>query len=142
MEATPTEAREARVIDVNTVLRQMDKVVNKKGVDYVYTEEFDTCNNFDARTGDPRCIVGHILHALGVKFEDCRHGGAVGTTVNALRATRPELTFTLGAVMTMQAAQTAQDGGVSWGQARDIGRGVTHALSSGQSALPWEDHFS
>lgn len=138
---TPTDTREARVIDANTVLRLMNEAVNKKGEKYVYTEEFEACQNFNTQTGDPRCIVGHILHALGVKLGDCRYGGAVGGTLNALRETRPELTFTLGAVMVMQAAQTAQDGGTTWGLAQDIGRQVGRTLSSGQSALPWEDYF-
>lgn len=142
VEATPTEAREARVIDANTVLSLMNAAVDEKGVDYIYTQEFEVCQNFDPGTGDPKCIVGHILYDLGVTSDDCRDGGGVGHTVNTLRRTRPELTLTLGAVMVMQAAQTAQDSGVAWGQARDIGQGVGHALSSAQSALPWEDHLN
>ena len=125
------------MIGVDTVLREMYNAVSLKSSTYVYTEEFNACQNFAFDTGQPKCIVGHILYALGVRMEDCKNGGAVVTTLKELQVNRPELTFTLGAVVLLQAAQSAQDNGSTWGLALNVARGISYTLSTEQSNQVW-----
>lgn len=120
MEAVNAATTDVLVIDIKRALLELSRAVETKGASYVYTDHFDTCTNFESTTGEPRCIVGHVLHALGVTYNDCRYGGAVPGTVRTILANRQDIRFTKGAILILTAAQTAQDAGTTWGMALEI----------------------
>lgn len=83
----------AITIDKDKAIELLEKQVEKKGVDYIYTNEFESCSYFadnsvaykdkydfrksdeenaDAypEEGSPLCIVGHVYADLGLTVND------------------------------------------------------------------------
>lgn len=83
----------AITIDKDKAIELLEKQVEKKGEDYVYTSEFDSCSYFADGTvaykdkydfdlsdeenqdaypeeGSPLCIVGHVYADLGLTVDD------------------------------------------------------------------------
>jgi len=111
-----TVVPEDRIVTSDEAHRLLQNAIKLKGGDYVYKNEFASCSNFKNETDVPQCIVGHVLHSLGLGYNDCGDGTILGT-IGRLRDNRPEIKFTRSAVLLLQIAQTAQDTGASWGSA-------------------------
>lgn len=56
-------------ITMKQVLDAMCQVVGEFGVDYVYTKINDSCLNWDEDRDCPSCLVGHVLHRVGISRE-------------------------------------------------------------------------
>lgn len=111
-------------------LRLLAEAVEKKGRDYVDPNAADgDCTYLDTAGRRPGCIVGHALHAAGVKpkvLRDLDH-----LTVSGFGAEEPIVVATLaekgvaltgGAVAVFREAQIKQDDGMSWGVALTAAR--------------------
>jgi hypothetical protein len=130
------------MFDVDDVLATVDTVVEKRGEDYRYPEwqllagEYevlhevmlpDGCHyrwededreagkllGLDLIVGEPACLVGAVLAELGIldKIGDDENEAAVS-------ALNVDEQFSWSALMALQAGQTSQDNGNTWGEAR------------------------
>lgn len=95
--------------------------------DYVYTNEYGnrangetTCryvHHADGPEAAPGCIVGHVLHRLGVPLESLaarEGGGAIAVAVRTLGAY-----ISLSTRDALALAQSNQDSGYPWGKSVD-----------------------
>lgn len=99
------------------------KVVFGKGPEYVYprqvTRGFTVCHNF--RDSKPSCIVGHVLHELGLTFELAEELGIDGiagaqVAMNVLDHEEDfDWRFSREANHVLITAQSFQDAGAPWG---------------------------
>lgn len=91
----------------------LKRAVEEKGADYVYPEDekwADGMCRYFRPDGAPLCIVGHVLHYLGVtRVTEGR--GAAAALLGAGVTTVPTTHWAL------QEAQCCQDGGGTWGEA-------------------------
>lgn len=103
-------------ITVKQALNVMCQVVGEFGVDYVYTMIDGACHNWDVEKDCPSCLVGHVLHRLGVSGEFLRENTmkGVGNVAHHLGEIFP---VEAGVVQVLGVAQYAQDSGESWGSA-------------------------
>lgn len=110
------------LITFDMALEALNAAVDEKGDDYVYKEVGSICTY--AAFDEPSCIVGNVLHRLGVpiptlvEMDQCSLGGAVITSPKVLEVLE-DSGFTLDndAVTLLYAAQTLQDDAVPWGVA-------------------------
>lgn len=105
------------------VLDTLAKVVAGKE-DYVYRldqrdKDGNVQCNYAEDDGSPSCIVGHVAAALDPDlFSDLAEGEQGGNSFSVLSASHYFRSHFEGrALMALQAAQSAQDGGRSWGTA-------------------------
>ena len=86
-------------------------VVLSKGVDYIYPEDEKIAGSCVYRThdGDPSCLIGHLLVAVGAT-------NLIEEATSAFDLTSNKLTDSTTAFALTQ-AQSAQDDGRSWGYA-------------------------
>lgn len=92
----------------------LTKFVEEKGADYVYAapnEESEAC--LYVYNGAPSCLVGHVLVAAGVPFEEIKE---VEET-SAHTAVPRLLDVSVDLADALDAAQKKQDGGRPWGEA-------------------------
>lgn len=127
---TDTPVRE--VVTARDAVRLLAKVVRptypaKSLSDYVYTSEHNLCQNFDSATGEPRCIVGHVVSGLGYTVFQCGNSDATHT-LKRINSGSHTHTFTAGALLVLMAAQGVQDNGGTWGQALEAARSVNSGL--------------
>lgn len=107
-----------RRLDYDEAVGILNALVIDKGEGYVYTDEYTNCVNWDANTGEPRCIVGHVVAAkrwvpvLDVGMLSDFGGCAVETLVTGLRIDLDRRTLDL-----LRNVQGDQDQGVPWGRA-------------------------
>jgi hypothetical protein len=99
--------------------------------DFVYTppeSEFGTCVNFTQESGEdeiyrycPSCVVGHVLALWGLPESLWAHfsRGTVDTVTESLKFIGEDSPFQISeqAVWVLDAAQSAQDHKVPWGEA-------------------------
>lgn len=100
------------------------KVVFEKGPEYVYPpdimERFGSCQNF--LDEQPSCVVGHVLHALGLDLETATglniSGGIAAEAVTRDLNEHPfGWHFSREATNVLTSAQNLQDMGAPWGVA-------------------------
>lgn len=111
-------------------IRTLRKVVFEKGADYKYRnpewtqqDEIDgitICKNFHG--DEPGCIVGHVLHTLGLDANTAQRlniaGGASASESAEVLNFVPEFgwDFTDGAINVLTTAQCVQDNQKTWGE--------------------------
>lgn len=100
MSTTKTE------ITMEEAVSLLKRAVEEKGEDHIAPRVY-----FDWASGKPVCIVGQILHYLGVEAVPLETGSAYG----AIRATFPDTSSLVKAVL--YEAQVEQDSGRTWGTA-------------------------
>jgi hypothetical protein len=104
----------------------LEKALAERGEDYVYPTQVEldrnpmidgdddvTCFYFNHFTGQPSCIIGHVLHFLGVKHQEllASEGLGIHTIINDRRVlTADQRTITL-----LRRAQAHQDIRKTWG---------------------------
>lgn len=106
-------------LDLPLARELVNRAIDEKGADYVYNVpvgENETCLYF--RNGKPDCLIGHVLHYLGIDQGCVREGESAGGVLISLRG-QNKLTFTSEAADYLSAAQGHQDNGKPWGAARD-----------------------
>lgn len=103
------------------VVYGLNTLVALKGEDYVYPQPEGICEY--VREGEPSCIVGRFLHAVGVPLERLAkadsetHGGGIAA-YDLLRKLEVEgvVTFSGGDILhALAQAQLSQDDGRTWG---------------------------
>jgi hypothetical protein len=98
-------------------LELLDKAVEAKGTEHTTS----TCTYFDEQTGAPNCIVGYGFNSLGITLPDLiGEAAANGTEIVNLNVEGYK--FTRKARRVLSIAQTLQDEGSTWGEARDKAR--------------------
>mgnify|MGYP003441213565 CR=1 FL=1 len=106
---------------LDDVLNATRKIVEEKGGDYRYDPEGHGC--LYAADGTPSCLVGHVINALdpeaftilaGMEADRSMSMPAVELRDGDWLA---EDFWSDDAEVAMQAAQDAQDSGLTWGQA-------------------------
>ena len=123
--------------------RLMREIVAKKGADFVFTS---TCQYFHDN-GRPACIVGHLLHALGVKRKDLATEGWDGGVCslnegNGVQEAVEHLFPNTDPVVidALQVAQSLQDRQYTWGQALEaferVLKGEDRRVVEGSYAKP------
>ena len=119
---------------INLAMRQ---AVKERGRDYVYVDP-DGCEAGNVHAGvscvyvndkvtpaRPSCLVGYVLHALGLPLDQMRHGDGVESWL----ADKPSWVETRGYLM-LQAAQAVQDEGGTWGVAQRTAEVVGNAYQA------------
>jgi hypothetical protein len=114
-------------IDRTRVLALLAEVVAEVGEDHVYPDYggFAGCKYF-SDSGQPLCIVGHVLAKLGVDpalvnqpahYSDSisLNGVGIDSVCRQLGSLLPN--FTPDAIAVLSAAQRVQDDGKTWGEA-------------------------
>lgn len=115
------------VVTKESAIEALKAAVTEKGSDYVYVngagesptslEDSVRCSyvHWSASSGVPGCIVGSTLHRLGVPLRDFSE--AEYHSAEDLEKYIPNLVFEDGVGEILQAAQTKQDAGKTWGTA-------------------------
>jgi hypothetical protein len=96
---------------ITTVIQHMSEIVEEVGPSFVYLRPTgESC--MYVRNGKPDCLIGRILHRMGVsleKLQQCEEKGP--DYINSK--------FNLGlydsTLSILRKAQNMQDGGMSWG---------------------------
>lgn len=120
-------------IDIDRALDLLRRVVEGRE-DYVYQRLTDgsgedVCAYFDLTTGQPSCLVGHVLAEVGVTLDTLPDRHNVGSGIHHLDV--PGVEMTRGARRVLSAAQRAQDRGTPWGEA--AARAQVAAKEAGQA---------
>lgn len=108
-----------KVINYEEAKRLLQAQVDKKGEDFVYRSDpdFGTCVNWrEAWNGErvPDCIVGHVIHDLGLlDLVDCDAGASTTLDILALHG----VVATEKARALFRHVQVLQDSGMPWGSA-------------------------
>jgi len=114
-------------LSVESVAEALREAVEEKGADYVYTNEAGEVANLEnaveiqcqyVHTDKPGCIVGNVLHRLGVPLYvlsdyETRPARSVVESLSG----RGILEFERKALDMLRYAQSYQDNGNSWGDA-------------------------
>ena len=106
---------------LDDVLNATRKIVEERGGDYVYDSESHGC--VYAVGGTPSCLVGHVINALDpeafASLAEMEADRIMSMPVAELRDGDwlAEDFWSDDAEVAMQAAQDAQDSGLTWGQA-------------------------
>jgi len=113
-------------LTVDNVLRTMEEVVSEYGADYVYRTDSSVQCVYVA-DGEPSCLVGHVLHRLGVPTEALFHlGDRSGVSQDAKGLVHalvregyaaPVPSSPFGPIAVLMEAQWRQDTGSTWGEA-------------------------
>jgi hypothetical protein len=116
----------------DAVTEALHKIVAEKGEDYIYPNGISGRTCFYAQGGAPSCIVGHVIAALEPEaFREIAAAERVAGSFGAIEAVNgfeygdeidnysstPHLTSDETLEQALSAAQTAQDGGMTWGEA-------------------------
>ena len=103
----------------------VDRAIEEKGEGYVYEQvdvpayTLETCAYFHPETGQPSCIVGHVLAYKGVTAEQAAAGDwNTGVTARGLKQNYDVLDADRSTLMFLDAVQESQDHGDTWGKAR------------------------
>lgn len=105
-------------ITMKQVLDVMCQVVGEFGVDYVYTKINDSCLNWDEDRDCPSCLVGHVLHRVGISREFLiEHNPKGAGSVLYYFKEDSGILAEEGVTSILSLAQYAQDGGNTWGYA-------------------------
>jgi len=122
----------AELPSVDDVLASLERAVEKKGADYVYTlpngtraGEVDPDTNILAgclyvHGNEPGCIVGHVLHDWGVSLDQLRsyEQDTAETVIQHLMASKDIVVDQYDPVVeVLRTVQTYQDNGETWGEA-------------------------
>jgi hypothetical protein len=97
------------------VLRVMAEVVEEYGQDYVYQECGEMCVYI--KGGKPSCLIGHVLVRLGVDVGFLTDRNSSRISSHKFSSWGGDLPWTGLATRVMQAAQSIQDTGGTWGRA-------------------------
>lgn len=125
---------EKLIFDAEAAIRTLRLVVFEKGADYTYENPDWTDADRDARNyvcrnfhgTEPGCIVGHVLHRLGLTAElaeklTIRGSAAACSSCESLNAYEDfSWKFTWGAIEVLTTAQAKQDNRYSWGDALQL----------------------
>lgn len=87
--------------------------VNPTGDRAGETAALINCYYFDYETDEPSCIIGHLLHKLGITLERDRNSMYAGSILDYLRS-EGLLTVSDKARDLILYTQSAQDRGVPW----------------------------
>lgn len=106
-------------------LQEVD--AEESGSCHYFATERDAGLSKGIEAGAPMCIVGWVLNALGYRQDDMDRftniGASAEKAVDRVTASRPGLgRFAAEAVDVLANAQSEQDGGTTWGGARDVAR--------------------
>jgi hypothetical protein len=108
-----------RVVSLGETVDLLKAVVAEKGEDYVYQKRNDGYDCVYVYDGQPDCIVGHVLHRLGVTAEEMSDGDSVWDEnshgVLYYLEYRERLQFEPRAAHVLESAQYFQDRGYTWG---------------------------
>jgi len=116
-------------IDREQAVALLERAVFEKGADYVYQQRSalngPSCVYVDTDTGAPSCIIGHLVSyvapetLLGIaQWERSQESTYTGTDVRELKNQLVDhVEFDYEALYLLRSVQTAQDGGMTWGQA-------------------------
>ena len=116
-------------IAYDQALEALKWAVNHKGWDYIYQtpecfqygeymaagNKVKVCAYYDTKNLAPACIVGHVLHYLGVPYREvvkCNRGNSVEDLHN-----KNIIHLDTDAMVLLTRAQSMQDTGHTWGQA-------------------------
>lgn len=120
-----TELLEAPTVE--QVLLVLDFVVAERGEDYVYPDEWrdggtrlGTCLYVTPDGTGPACIVGAVVARLGVSL--ARLSRSEGQSARSVMEQVFGLPDRSPQSAVLQGAQVVQDGGGTWGDARDKAR--------------------
>lgn len=115
-------------ITVETVLSTMEEVVAEFGEDYVYVEpgdpEDDSYGCLYAHEGGPSCLIAHVLTRLDVPLSEL----AEYEGNSAIYLAEDLLGLSNSVANVLQAAQSEQDTGGTWGEALDYARDVAREI--------------
>lgn len=111
--------KKTRIINVNEAVRLIGEAVRLKGRTYVYPRVVDGLNCVNWINGEPSCIVGHVLDALGLTESICDNLSAEVSADRANWSTETDVYFTDLAVIALAQAQVVQDFGGTWGLAHN-----------------------
>src|SRR5689334_18954409 len=103
-----------REVTVTEVAEVLDEAVREKGESFVYSPQGTICQYLHGT--QPGCLVGHVLIRLGASagMLSLQEGQpADQVDYNSLGLSIPP-----SAIQALQEAQSAQDEGQTWGQAR------------------------
>jgi hypothetical protein len=109
------------VLDAEGTVRSLRLAVFEKGADFVYPGELtDRCFNFV--DGEPSCIVGTVLHMLGLTYDRAYELGVDASmdaweTTLVLNSAEFGWHFNADAREILAIAQAVQDNRQSWGEA-------------------------
>lgn len=113
----------------DNVIAALEQAVEKKGADYIYTDEIEEGGYCYVENGVPSCIVGHVLISLGVDplaFDalvlDSRIDAEFGQqSLNTSKfnhiAYRLPINVSEPLISALRSAQSSQDAGLPWGRA-------------------------
>lgn len=109
------------VIDQGKAIELLDKAVEFKGEDYIDPMSYDSMSQCYYVTGNEHCIVGQVLSFAGVSDEQLDQINERGSIVSAYQQVKTWQTIeiTSAAISILAYAQDEQDGGASWGTARE-----------------------
>lgn len=136
---------EIRYVTYAETLELFRQPIALKGEDYVYERndsDDDTLVCYYAKNGEPSCIVGHVLHALGVSIEDMTHGyrrgplseGFIGE--NLLKLTELYgLQFDTQSTVFMSRIQRHQDNEEPWGEAYSAAKEYADSYTTDSSYM-------
>lgn len=119
-----------RTVDVDEALELLQRAVDEKGENFVYQRSPKAGGCLYVHDDVPGCIVGHVLHYLGVPLDAM-------STVEGKWINQADVTWLLigcGISLTYKAlrilieAQFIQDGGRPWGDALAAARRVAMDL--------------
>jgi hypothetical protein len=110
-------------ITMKQVMNVMCQVVGEFGVDHVYTKINDTCLNWDKEKDCPSCLVGHVLHRVGISREFLIEHSTDGVA-SVLFYFKWDIGIRVeeGVSSILGVAQNEQDAGNTWGYA--LGRAL------------------
>lgn len=103
------------------VVEAIEAAVQAAGPDFTYRSlpgPDDTAKCWYVYGGQPSCLVGQVLHRLGVSVEmlSTLEDRSVRAAVRVL-ADHGVLTLSSETIIALRVAQAKQDGGSSWGEA-------------------------
>jgi hypothetical protein len=103
-----------REVTVTEVADVLDEAVRAKGESFVYSPQGTICQYLHGT--QPGCLVGHVLLRLGAIPGELAL--QEGNNADGLDYNRLGLNIPWNAIEALQEAQSAQDNGQTWGQAR------------------------
>lgn len=124
-------------VDFERVRDITEKIIAVKGADYVDPNSGDEadlqCQYFELDTETPSCLVGHVLHELGMRIEDLYGHTDSIEELNACASMRHLMSILAvpvsgAAAQYMHKLQDFNDGGLPWG---DCAEGADHYVRYG-----------
>lgn len=110
-------------LNADNVLAAIERAVNARGADYVYSAEFGTKCLYVVG-GRPACLVGEVLHTdFGIPFEQLARFEDADSLLLELYD-EGLVRYSDTAHEMLQQAQAAQDAGRPWGEALAVAQQV------------------